>query len=122
MKASQVLILQEWVSANRGWIRSEENPSMKVVRLRAEDDLGFKCAEGNLKDVFAYLEIPIRRSKSDAKIIELEYRCDQYRAILLKIAAFVNMPEDIAKELRDEFNIEQELLEALRINRVLQTA
>ena len=122
MKASHVLTLQEWVSENRSWIRSESNPSLKEVRARAEADLGFKCAEGNLRDVFQYLEIPVRRSKSDAKIVELEHRCDQYRAILLKIAAFVNMPDDIARELRDEFNIEHELLEALRLNRAAMPA
>ncbi len=117
MKASHVLTLQEWVAENQRWIRSEENPSLKEVRIKAESDLGFKCAEGNLKDVFQYLEIPVRRSKSDAKLIELEHRCDQYRSILLKIAAFVNMPDDIARELREEFDIDRGLLDALRLNR-----
>lgn len=117
MKASNVLELHDWVVANKSWVRSEDNPTMKQIRSKAEDDLGYKCPEGNIRGVMGYLEIPIRRSKSDAKLIELEDRCDQYRSILLKIAAFVNLPDEIAVEVRDQFNIDQELLGALRLNK-----
>jgi len=117
MRAEKVLLLNDWVTAHRSWIRGEDNPTMSQIRVRAETDLGTKCPEGQIRDVMAYLDIPIRRSKSDAKLVELEDRCEQYRAILLKIAAFVNMPDDIAKELREEFRIDSEILEALRLSR-----
>jgi len=117
MKAKNVLELQDWVVSQKGWIRSEENPALKEIRTKAEDDLGYKCPEGNIREIMEYLEIPVRRSKSDAKVIELEDRCDQYRKILLKIAAFVNLPEEIAVEVRGQFNIDNELLDALRLNK-----
>jgi len=90
---------------------------MKAIRTKAELTLGYKCPEGNIREVMEYLDIPIRRSKADAKVVELEDRCDQYRSILLKIAAFVNLPEEIAVEVRDQFNIDGELLDALRLNK-----
>lgn len=117
MKASTVLILQDWVSENKSWIRSEENPSLKEIRVRAELDLGTKCPEQNIRQVMQYLEIPVRRSAADSKLHELEERCDQYRSVLLRIAAFVNLPDEIARQVREEFNIDEELLGALRLKR-----
>jgi len=117
MKASNVLELQDWVVTQKGWIRSEENPTLKQIRRKAESDLCYKCPETNIREVMEYLDIPIRRSKADAKVVELESRCDQYRRVLLKIAAFVNLPDEIAVEVRDQFNIDEELLGALRLNK-----
>lgn len=117
MKASTVLILQDWISEHKSWIRSEENPTLKEIRVRVELDLGTKCPEGNIRQVMQYLEIPVRRSAADSKLRELEERCDQYRSVLLRIAAFVNLPDEIARQVREEFNIDEELLSALRLKR-----
>ena len=117
MKAANVLELQDWVVTQKGWIRSEENPTLKHIRGKAESELSYKCPESNIREVMDYLDIPIRRSKADAKLVELESRCDQYRRVLLTIAAFVNLPEEIAVEVREQFNIDEELLGALRLNK-----
>ena len=117
MKASTVLVLQDWITEHKSWIRSEDNPTLKEIRIRAELDMGTKCPEGNIRQVMQYLEIPVRRSAADSKLHELEERCDQYRSVLLRIAAFVNLPDEIAKQVREEFNIDEELLGALRLKR-----
>jgi hypothetical protein len=117
MKAPDVLELQDWVITQKGWIRSEENPTLKQIRAKAEFELRYKCPENNIRGVMEYLDIPIRRSKADAKVVELEARCDQYRRVLLTIAAFVNLPDEIAVEVREQFNIDEELLGALRLNK-----
>lgn len=94
---------------------------MKQVRVRAETELGFACPEGNIKDCFEYHEIPIRRSKADGKVIELESRCELYRQALLKVAAYVNLPEHLREELRSVLNIDDEILVALRIHDEVKT-
>ena len=118
MKPSHLLRLTDWVEANRGWIQSEENPQFSAIRERAENELGYKCPESNLRAVFDYIGLPTRRTKSEAKIRELEQRIHEYRQQLVTVCALTMgmLPDSVQKTLRDRFDIQQEMLSALSVH------
>ena len=115
MNAANVLRLKDWVDDNRSWIQSEENPSLGDIRGRAEAELGCTCAKANITDTFEYLGLPTRRTKADAKIRAKDQRIDEYRNMLIRVVSvsMEYLPESLRKELRDEFNIQQEVLNAM---------
>jgi hypothetical protein len=117
MNVTQVFDLKDWVLTQRAWIMSEENPTLKMIRQRAEASLAFKCTESNIKECLIQCKIPVKRSKAEAKLIRLQEENERMKQLVLKIASYTNLPAAIAREVANDFDLNAEIADALKVNR-----
>ena len=115
--AKRLFAIDAFVATNRTWIMSEENPSLTAIRRRAEVSLGHKCSTTTIRDCMERQKIPIRRSAAEAELIQLKEQNERLRQVILRIAAYTNLPAAIASELRDSYDLNVEIVDALRLNR-----
>jgi len=117
MKANDVFKVLKWVQSNRQWMLGDAKPIMQSIRAKAEYDMNFKCSVSVIRDCMIESGVPVRRSKEAARIQGLEERCEMYRTLFLKVAAFTNVPQEIAADLRESMDLDAEVMRALRIDR-----
>ena len=115
--AERLFQLDAWVQKNRSWIMSEENPPLKAIRQKAESVLRFKCSPSNIKACMQRHEIPVRRSKAEAELIQLREANSQLLDLIIKIAAYTNLPLPIAQELHEQYDLNSDIVDALKLNR-----
>lgn len=115
--AKRLFAIDAFISSNRGWVMSSENPTLQEIRKRAETQLGYKCSTNNIRDCMERQKIPVRRSAAEAELIQLRESNEKLRQVILRIAAYTNLPVPIAAELRESYNLNAEIVDALRLNR-----
>lgn len=116
MKASQVLLLRDWVKRNRSWVL-QDRPKMDAIRVRAETDLNFKCPSGPICDCMDAEGLPRRLGKDAAKIQGLTEERDKYRAAFYKLLTITSVNQDLASELREILAFDAEVAELLQKKR-----
>jgi hypothetical protein len=117
MKATQVLILRDWVKQNRSWVL-QERPQMSAIREKAELDLGFKCPSGPIGDCMDAENLPRRLSRDAAKLQGLTEERDKYRAAFYKLLMISSVNTHLATELREILAFDAEVAELLQKKRV----
>lgn len=116
--AERIFAIEGFVVANRAWIMSEENPKLTDIRRRAETSLGYRVSNDAIKACMAKHKIPVRRSAAEAELLRLKEQNETYRKLILRIASYTNLPASIATAIKGEMDLNAEIADALKLNRV----